>query len=138
MATYAHLHVTANSLVIVLFKFLPPSGSTEAPLSPLLSAPTIGELNQLVVWRVAAQWYEVGVLLGVGAAVLDSIRADNFYNVRQACRSMFSEWLARRPGTGEQPRVWLSVLETIKEAVGEKVAEEVEKHFNSSPKQIHH
>ena len=94
------------------------SGSSELSLN---------KLEQLVVWRIAAQWYEVGVFLEVRAAVLDTIRADNPHSVRQACRAMFHEWLSRRPGTGEQPREWWSILSAVKETVGEKVAEEVER-----------
>ena len=102
------------------------AGSSEAPLSPLLSAPTLDELNHLVVWRIAAWWYEVGVSLEVRAAVLDTIQRDNPHSVRQACRTMFREWLSREPGTGGQPREWQSVLSAVKETVGKKVAEEVE------------
>ena len=69
----------------------------------------------------------MGVFLEVGAAVLDTIHTDNLHNVRQACRDMFREWLSRGPGTGEQPRVWQSVLEAIREAVGETAAKEIER-----------
>ena len=106
-----------------------PLGATKTSLIPILSAPTLDELNQLVVWRVAAQWYEIGVFLEVGAAVLDSIRADNPHSVRQACRDMFHKWLSRGSGTGEQTRVWQSVLSAVKETVGKKVAREIETKF---------
>ena len=117
-----HILVIVQSDEILLL--LRPSA---AHFDPLLSTPTLDELNQLVVWRVAAQWYEVGVFLEVGAAVLDTIRTDNLHNVRQACRDMFREWLSRGPGTGEQPRVWQSVLEAVRETVGEMVAGEIER-----------
>ena len=66
------------------------------------------------------------MFLEVGAAVLDTIQADNPHSVRQACRAMFHEWLSQGPGTGEQPREWQSILSAVKVTVGEKVAEEVE------------
>ena len=102
----------------------------KAPIDPLCSAPTLDELNQLVVWRVAAQWYEVGVFLEVGAAALDTIRTDNLHNVRQACRDMLREWLSQGPGTGEQPRVLQSVLEAVKVTAGETVAEDISQSEN--------
>ena len=103
------------------------AGSSGAPLNPPISAPTLNMLNRQVVWRIAAQWYEVGLFLEVESAVLGTIRADNPHSVRQACLTMFSEWLTRGPGTGEQPREWSSVLSAVKETVGEKVAEEVKR-----------
>ena len=125
--TSAHPHKSWYSLLMLVSPFHLLLGPSKAPFNPLLSAPTLDELNQLVVWRVAAQWYEVGVFLEVGAAALDTIRTDNLHNVRQACRDMFREWLSRGPGTGEQPRVWQSVLEAVKETVGETVAGEIER-----------
>ena len=69
----------------------------------------------------------MGVFLEVKAAVMDTIHTDNPHSVKQACRDMFREWLSRGPGTGEQPRVWQSVLEAVKEAVGETVAVEIKR-----------
>ena len=114
-------------MILIFFMYLlsPVIGSSEPSLDPL-SAPTLSQLNRQVVWRVAGQWYEVGLSLEVRAAVLDTIRADNPHSVRQACCAMFSEWLSRGPGTGERPRVWLSVLMAIRETVGKTIAEEVE------------
>ena len=101
------------------------AGSSKPSLDPLLSTPTLSQLNGRVVRRVAAQWYEVGVSLEVESSVLDTIQADNPHSVRRACCAMFSEWLSRGSGTGEQPRVWQSVLTAVRETVGERIAEEV-------------
>ena len=103
------------------------AGSPEPSPSPLLSAPTLNELNQLVVWRVAAQWYPLGLSLGVEPAVLATVEANHRGDVEGACRNLLSRWLSRSPGTGEQPRVWLSVLTAIRQTVGEMIAEEVER-----------
>ena len=102
------------------------AGSSKPSLDSLLSAPTLSQLKRQVVWRVAGQWYEVGVSLEVRAAVLDTIQADNPHSVRQACCAMYREWLSRGPGTGEQPRVWQSVLTAVRETVGEGIAAEIE------------
>ena len=103
------------------------AGSPEPSPSPLLSTPTLNELNQLVVWRVAAQWYPLGLSLGVEPTVLATIMANHPGDVEGACRDLLCRWLSRGPGTGEQPRVWLSVLTAIRQTVGEMIAEEVER-----------
>ena len=103
------------------------AASPEPSPSPVLSTPTLNELNQLVVWRVAAQWYPLGLSLGVEPAVLATVKADHPGDVEGACRDLLCRWLSRGPGTGEQPRVWLSVLTAIRETVGKTIAEEVER-----------
>ena len=111
---------------ILLIRYLL-SGSSEDPLDPLLSAPTLDELNQLVVWQVAAEWYQVGVFLDVRAAVLNTIKKDHHNDSVGACENLLNRWLSREPGTGKQDRVWLSVLEAVKEAMGKEVAGEIER-----------
>jgi len=103
------------------------AGSPEPSPSPVLSTPTLNELNQLVVQRVAAQWHPLGLSLGVEATLLGTVKANHPGDVEGACRDLLCRWLSRGPGTGEQPRVWLSVLTAIRETVGMKSAKEVER-----------
>ena len=105
--------------------------SPEPSPSPPLSTPALNEVNQLVVWRVAAQWYPLGLSLGVEPAVLVTIKADHPGDVERACRDLLRCWLSRSPDTGEQPLVWLSVLIAIRETVEERIAEEVERELSS-------
>lgn len=65
--------------------------------------------------------------LKVDMAVLDTNRADNPHSVKEACCSMFRDWLSRQAGTGEQPRVWRSVLEAVKEVSGKTAAKDIER-----------
>ena len=103
------------------------AGSLEPSPSPVPTTPTLNKLNQLVVWRVAAQWYPLGLSLGVEPTVLATIMANHPGDVEGACRDLLCRWWLRSPGTGEQPRVWFSVLTAIRETVGEMIAEEVER-----------
>ena len=103
------------------------AGTSDPSPSPLLSAPALNKLNQLVVWRVAAQWYLLGLSLGVEPAVLATVKADRPGDVKEACRDLLCRWLSQGPGTGKQPRVWLSVLTAIRKTVGEMIADEVER-----------
>ena len=121
------LYTIIISLYSVYLPCVMHAGSSEAPLRPLLSTPTLNKLTRLVVRRIAAKWYEVGLLLDVEAAVLDAIRADNPHSVKQACCGMFKEWLSQEQGTGEKPREWRSVLSAVKETMGGRVAEEIER-----------
>ena len=103
------------------------AASPEPSPNPVLSAPALNELNHLVVQKVAAQWYLLGLSLGVEPTVLATIKADHPGDVEGACRDLLCHWLSRGPGTGAHPRVWLSVLTAIRETVGEMIAKEVER-----------
>ena len=127
------MHLTTFLMFYICMSVLCHAGSPEPSPSPLLSTPTINELNQLVVRRVAAQWYSLGLSLGVEPTVLATIKADHPGDVEGACRDLLCRWRSRSPGTGEQPRVWLSVLTAIRETVGEMIAEEVERDLELSP-----
>ena len=123
-------------LILLISNLL--SGPTEAPINPLLSTPSLNKLNQLVVCHVAAQWNPLGLSLGVEPGALAIINANHPHDVEGACRDLFLRWLARGPGTGEQPRVWQSVLSAVRETVGETVAREIERSFlsTSSPLEL--
>ena len=78
----------------------------------------------------------MGVFLDVRAAVLNTININHHADLEGACENLLCRWLSRGPGTGEQDRVWLSVLEAVKEAMGKEVAGEIERELilqNSSP-----
>ncbi len=113
--------------VFPMFYICLPSVSPEPSPSPVFSTPALNELNQLVVWRVAAQWHPLGLSLGVEATRLATVKADHPGDAEGACRDLLCRWLSRGPGTGEQSRVWLSVLTAIRETVGGTIAEEVER-----------
>ena len=78
----------------------------------------------------------MGVFLEVTAAVLNTIKKDHHNDSIGACENLLNCWFSRGPGTGEQDRVWLSVLEAVEEAMGKEVAGEIERELilqNSSP-----
>ena len=114
-------------LLFCVYAFSCHAGSPDPSPRPVLSTPALNELNQLVVWRVAAQWHPLGLSLGVEATLLATVKADHPGDAEGACRDLLCRWLSRGPGTGEQPRVWLSVLTAVRETVGETIAEEVER-----------
>ena len=54
--------------------------------------------------------------MGVENCILRIIGADYPHSVEKACLEMFNRWLSHREGTGDQPRIWKSVLMAVRTA----------------------
>ena len=81
----------------------------------------LNTLTEHVVRHVAADWYRLGLFLGVEARVLDTVSADCGRDATSACIAMLGKWLYGSPGTGQKQREWSTVLEAVGEAIGTEV-----------------
>ena len=81
----------------------------------------LNALTEHVVRHVAADWYQLGLFLGVEARVLDTVLADLSRDSTNACITMLGKWLNGSPGTGYKQREWSTVLEAVGEAIGTEV-----------------
>ena len=74
--------------------------------------------------RVAGNWCEFGLQLGIEPYILDAVTTPNGSKADH-CRTMLQYWLDRKPGTGEQPRTWFVVLEAVKISCGSIVRQDI-------------
>ena len=98
------------------------------PTNPLLTTPTLHQLNQLVFRQIALDWYSVGLHLEMEVLTLKIIEADVYPpSVEKCCRTMFSKWLSHDEGTGGAPRLWKTVLKALKDVGHIAVVGDVER-----------
>ena len=90
--------------------------------SLLRSKPTLLNLHDHVVHRVAARWYHFGLVLRVEEYLLDAIKATERGNVEACCADMLRRWLRQEKATGEVERSWFSVLGAVQRCLGQQVA----------------
>lgn len=95
-----------------------------APLDPLHYKPTLKDLNNKVVLRVAGRWMTVGLQLNIEDFVLQAIKTPNGSNAEH-CRDMFRHWLAGEEGCGTLPRTWSSVLDAVENGCGSEVRQAI-------------
>ena len=62
---------------------------------------------------MSSKWHKVGILCGLTAQVLSAIQADNPANSEKCCSLMFESWLQKKPGGGDKPRTWATLLEAV-------------------------
>ena len=85
-----------------------------------------------MVPKTAANYYQVGVYLGIESTTLDIVKTDHAHKgCEEICLQMFDRWLRDGPGTGDKERTWRTVLAAVKNSAGVAVCEEIEQ-------QLHH
>ena len=92
-----------------------PTDPQITPTDPLLTTPTLQQLNQFIIQQIALDWYSVGLHLEIEVVNLQIIEADiHPPSVEKCCRTMFTRWLSHDEGTGGAPRLWRTVLKALK------------------------
>ena len=93
--------------------------------SILHSKPTMLELLDHVVLRVAAHWYHFGLALGVEDYLLDDINATERGEVEACCTDMLKHRLRGERATGGKERSWSTVLEAVQKCLGQEAASSI-------------
>ena len=93
--------------------------------SLLHSKPTMLELLDHVVLRVAARWYHFGLALGVEDYLLEDIKATERGEVETCCTDMLKRWLRGERATGGKERSWSTVLGAVQRCLGQEAASSI-------------
>ena len=83
-----------------------------------------------MVHHVAADWYRLGLFLGVEARVLDTVKTNCSKDATEACTAMLGKWLHGAPGTGEKKKEWSTLLEAVGEAIGSEILKTIQKNLS--------
>ena len=84
--------------------------------------PTIKELLNFVVPRVAPYWRELAMQLDIEPRHLQMIAADNACDSQRCCMEMFCHWLDRYPDAS-----WQNLIHALEDINLSSVATDVEK-----------
>ena len=113
---------------------LPPSVTvTPTPLMDplrcefLSSKPTAVLLLKKVVPAIAHEWLQIGIHLGMEAAILKTFKTTESHDLKLCCLEMFECWLGWSRGTGDSPRAWSTVLSAVGDCLGHDAADSIER-----------
>ena len=87
------------------------------------------DIEEQVVPKVAADWEQLAIYLGVEPALLGNIKKNNSCECREGCRDMLCRWIESKRGTGRQPRTWDSVVRAIRRMGREDLAEQLRRRY---------
>lgn len=91
----------------------------------LCNKPTMMELLDDVVLRVAAHWDLFGLALRMEDYLLDIIKANMRGEVVACCTDMFKRWLRKERATGGEERSWSTVLTAVQRCFGQETARSI-------------
>ena len=92
-------------------------------MPPSPAKPTLLELIDALS-EIAANWYDLGMRLGVPIATLDAIRETNKHVVGDCLREMLKWWMGKHPERG-----WSDIIHTLREMNRNDVADEVQTRY---------
>lgn len=97
-----------------------------APIPPdlLSQKPTLKDLYEKVVLRVAGNWDKLGLQLDIEHYVLEAIKTPHGSKV-DFCLNMLAQWLDGKRDCGKLPKTWSSVLEAVESSCGSEVQREI-------------
>ena len=81
-----------------------------------------------VLKPVIAQWYELGIALGVTSDRLDTIRVDNPHSMKDCLRDLLHHWLQKYPERG-----WADIIEALRQMNMYTIAEDIERQYLHVP-----
>ena len=85
------------------------------------------DIEENVVPKIASDWEQFAIYLGVEPTCIDIIRRNNAQNAVAACREMVRNWMTKERDTGSQPRTWDTVVQAIKRMGREDLVDELSK-----------
>ena len=89
------------------------------------SKPTLREVRDHIVCRVAAHWYHFGLTLRVEDYLLENIKATERGDVQACCTDMLRRWLRGEQATGKLVRSWPSLLQAVQTCIGREEAQSI-------------
>ena len=72
------------------------------------TTPSLKDLYQHITPRYAADWFEIGILLGLSRGGLRTIEAGHPKNIKWCCNQMWNRWLQVNPNAS-----WGELLSVI-------------------------
>ena len=94
------------------------------------SVPALSDINELIVTPVAANWQNLALVLGVKGFLLDIVTRNHPNDCEGACRDMLNQWLRIDQHTGEEKRIWSTLLTALGRADFRELERSIrEEHF---------
>ena len=84
--------------------------------------------------KADSKWRHFGTFLHFEPALMDTIESNYNRSVTDCMLDLVTKWVAEYEGSGDLPRTWQTVVETVRKLKDRKLAEELAKTYGVSSK----
>ena len=76
--------------------------------------PEMIDLLKIVIPKVMNEWEYIAYALHYEPAIIESIKEKKRENPKKCCEELLKDWLTTNNGAKAGPKVWLTLLNTLK------------------------
>ena len=96
--------------------------------------PEMFDLTNIVIPKIMNKWEYVAEAFRYDLAIIEAIEEKGRGNAKKCCREFFKDWLTTDHGVKVGPKVWSTLLDTLKEI--DEISSDVIKHIVAQVKQL--
>ena len=91
-------------------------------------------ITKIVIPRIMNQWEYIAEALRYDLTVIEAIKIKEGRDTKRCCREFFKDWLMTNNGIKAGPKVWLTLLDALKEV--DEIATDVTENIIAKVKQL--
>ena len=92
------------------------------------------DLTKIVICKIMAEWEYVAEAFRYDLAIIRTIKERGNGDPKKCCREFFQDWLSTKNGDRVGPKVWLTLLDRLKEV--DEIAADITKDIIAEVQQL--
>ena len=77
--------------------------------------PEMFDLNKIIIPKIMNEWEYIAEAFRYDVLTIQTIKERGYGDAKQCCRELFKDWLTTDHGAKVGPKVWSTLLDTLKE-----------------------
>ena len=96
--------------------------------------PEMFDITKIVIPKIMIQWEYIAEALRYDLAIIEAIKVKEGRDPKKCCREFFKDWLMTNNGAKAGPKVWSTLLDTLKEV--DEIASDITEDIITKVKQL--
>ena len=92
------------------------------------------DISKIMIPNIMNQWEYIAEALYYDLAIIEAIKVKEGRDTKKCCREFFKDWLMTNNGAKAGPKVWSTLLDTLKEV--DEIAADITENIIAKVKQL--